>query len=280
MAIIQDIDESRAPLMEHLVELRTRLLKALVVVFIAFCICFAFSKPIYEFIGAPVQQALGAHAKLISTDITGQLMVRTKLALTVALYCAFPVIAVQVWKFIAPGLYKHEKKAVLPFIIMTPVLFTLGAALAYWIMPQAIKFLLLDFGLNSADGSGLNVETTPDVQKYFSFVLQMTFGFGVAFLLPVLLMLLERAGIVTLETLVGGRRFAIVIAAVIAALLTPPDFTSQFMLFLPLVILYEITIIAIRITHKRKAKERAAEEAAEAEEAKAEALKATTAPAE
>jgi sec-independent protein translocase protein TatC len=257
--MITDIDESRAPLLEHLVELRNRLLKALVFVALAFCVCFAFSGQIYEFIADPVKQALGAKARLISTEITGQLMVRTKLALTVALMMSFPVIATQVWKFIAPGLYKNEKKAVLPFLVVTPVLFTAGAALAYTIMPMAIKFLLLDFGLNATETGGITVETTPDVQKYFSFVLQMTFGFGVAFLLPVLLMLLERVGILTLETLVSGRRFAIVIAAGIAAVLTPPDVTSQIMLFLPLVVLYESTIIAIRITHRRKAREQATE---------------------
>jgi sec-independent protein translocase protein TatC len=262
MAVLDDIDETRAPLLEHLVELRQRLLKALVFVFFAFCLCFAFSSQIYQFIAYPVKQALGENAVLISTDIAGQLMVRTKLALTVALMISFPVIAVQIWKFIAPGLYKHEKKAALPFLVMTPVLFTLGAALAYAIMPRAIEFLLLDFGLDGGTG-GVQVNTTPDVQKYFSFVLQMTFGFGVAFLLPVLMMLLERAGIVTLETMVNGRRFALVFAAIVAAVLTPPDVTSQMMLFIPLALLYEASIIAIRITHRRRAKERAEEEAAE-----------------
>lgn len=262
MAILKEIDETRAPLLEHLIELRKRLLYSLIFVGLAFFVCFYFSREIYEFIGAPIKSALGPKARLISTDITGQFVVRAKLAVTVALMISFPVIATQIWKFIAPGLYKNEKKAALPFLLMTPVLFTLGASLAYYMMPIAIRFLLVGFGLNSADEGGIQVDATPDVQKYFSFVLQMTFAFGLSFLLPVLLMLLERAGILSLEMLVKGRRFAIVIAFVIAAIITPPDITSQLMLAIPLCLLYELSIIGIRITRKSRAKAAAAEEVA------------------
>jgi sec-independent protein translocase protein TatC len=264
MAILKDIDDTRAPLMEHLIELRKRLLYTLVFVGVAFMVCFYFSKEIYEFIGAPIKTALGPHARLISTDITGQFVVRAKLAVTVAMMVSFPMIATQIWKFIAPGLYKNEKKAVLPFLFMTPVLFTMGATLAYKMMPVAIKFLLVGFGLNSSESGGLQVDATPDVQKYFSFVLQMTFAFGISFLLPVLLMLLERAGIVTLEMLVKGRRIAIFVAVVIAAVLTPPDLTSQIMLWIPLVLLYELSIIGIRFTRRSRAKDAAESEAAAA----------------
>jgi sec-independent protein translocase protein TatC len=266
MAIITDIDESRAPLLEHLVELRKRLLYSLVFVAFAFVICFYFSREIYDFIGNPIQKALGANARLISTDITGQFVVRAKLALTVALMASFPVLANQIWLFVAPGLYKHEKKAALPFLVMTPVLFTMGAALAYYMMPVAIKFLLVGFGLDGESTGGIKVETTPDVQRYFDFVLQMTFAFGLSFLLPVLLMLLERVGILSLKQLIDGRRYAIVITLVIAAIVTPPDITSQVMLWIPLVMLYELSIIAIRLTRKSEAKEKALQEKAEAEQ--------------
>ncbi len=264
MAVLKDIDETRAPLMEHLIELRRRLLHSMIFIALAFGVCFYFSREIYEFIGAPIKTALGPHARLISTEITGQFVVRAKLAVTVALMVSFPVIATQIWKFIAPGLYKNEKKAVLPFLFMTPVLFTIGATLAYTMMPVAIRFLLMDFGLNSADSGGIQVDATPDVQKYFSFVLRMVFAFGLSFQLPVLLMLLERAGIVTLETLVKGRRIAIFIAVVVAAVLTPPDLTSQIMLWIPLCLLYELSIIGIRLTRRSRAKDAAAIEAAEA----------------
>jgi sec-independent protein translocase protein TatC len=266
MAIITDIDETRAPLLEHLVELRKRLLYSLVFVAFAFVICFYFSREIYDFIGNPIQKALGANARLISTDITGQFVVRAKLALTVALMASFPVLANQIWLFVAPGLYKHEKKAALPFLVMTPVLFTMGAALAYYMMPVAIKFLLVGFGLNGESTGGIKVETTPDVQRYFDFVLQMTFAFGLSFLLPVLLMLLERVGILSLKQLVDGRRYAIVITLVIAAIVTPPDITSQVMLWIPLVMLYELSIIAIRLTRKSEAKDKVLQEKSEAEQ--------------
>ncbi len=264
MAIITDIDETRAPLLEHLVELRKRLVYSLIFVGIAFVVCFYFSREIYDFIGRPVQKALGPDAKLISTEITGQFVVRAKLALTVAFMVSFPVLANQIWLFVAPGLYKHEKKAALPFLIMTPVLFTMGAALAYYMMPIAIKFLLVGFGLNDPGGNGIKIEATPDVQHYFSFVLQMTFAFGLSFLSPVLLMLLERVGIITLEQLVAGRRYAILFTLIIAAIIAPPDMTSQIMLWIPLVLLYEMSIIAIRITRRSRAKDEAARAAAAA----------------
>jgi sec-independent protein translocase protein TatC len=161
------------------------------------------------------------------------------------------VIATQLWRFVAPGLYRREKAALLPFLLATPVLFTIGAALAYYVaIPTALKFLLGFQG----DLDGIEQEALPAVGYYLDFTMQFLFAFGLAFLLPVLLMLLERAGILTRAQLVAGRRYAIVGAFVVAAVLTPPDIGSQFMLAVPLILLYEISIIAIRLTERSRSK--------------------------
>ena len=163
---------------------------------------------------------------------------------------AFPVIATQIWRFVAPGLYANEKRAFLPFLLMTPVLFTAGAAMAYYVaMPVALKFLL---GF-SGDVGGIQQEALPGVGNYLGFVMKFLFGFGVAFLLPVLLMLLERAGIVTLAQLKAGRRYAVVGIAAVSAVLTPPDILSQILLLVPMYLLYELAIIAIRLTGQKSA---------------------------
>ena len=166
---------------------------------------------------------------------------------------AFPIIANQLWAFVAPGLYKREKRAFLPFLIATPVLFTMGAALAYYgVMPVAFKFFL---GFqSSSEITGITQEALPAMGDYLDLVMNMILGFGVSFLLPVLLMLLERAGIVTRTQLKAGRRYAIVAAFAIAAVLTPPDVWSQFALAIPLVLLYEISIIGIWFTERSRAR--------------------------
>jgi len=169
-----------------------------------------------------------------------------------AIMLAFPIIASQLWQFVAPGLYAKEKRAFLPFLIMTPVLFLTGASLAYFVaMPLALHFLL---GYQGNIG-GIQQEALPAVGNYLSFVTKFLFGFGVAFLLPVLLMLLERAGIVTRAQLKAGRRYAVVGAFAIAAVLTPPDVVSQLMLAIPLVVLYELALIGILLTERRRARE-------------------------
>nr|WP_246047503.1 twin-arginine translocase subunit TatC [Hankyongella ginsenosidimutans] len=163
-------------------------------------------------------------------------------------------IANQAWAFIAPGLYRNEKKAFLPFLFMTPVLFSLGVAGAYYMMPLALKALLIGpFSLIEGNHS-LGLAVTPDVQKYLSFVRQLLFAFGFAFLLPIAILLSNRAGLLPIETLQKGRRYAIVIAFALAAVLTPPDVTSQFLLAIPLIILYELSIVFIRIFYKPLAK--------------------------
>jgi sec-independent protein translocase protein TatC len=253
--VIDDIDESRAPLLDHLIELRRRLLWSIAALAAAFGICLYFARPIFAFLVQPLLMA--GQGRLIYTDIFEAFFVELKVAFFAATMLAFPVIANQIWQFIAPGLYKNEKRAFFPFLLLTPVLFLMGAALAYYVaMPIALHFLL---GYQGNIG-GVQQDALPGVGNYLSFVTKFLFGFGVAFLLPVLLMLLETAGLVTRAQLKAGRRYAIVAAFGIAAVLTPPDVVSQLMLAVPLVILYEFALIAIFFTEKRRRK--FAEEAA------------------
>ena len=246
---MRDIDETKAPLMEHLIELRRRLLWCLAALAVAFFTCLYFAREIFAVLVQPLLAA--GQGKLIYTDIFEAFFVEIKVALFAALMISFPVIATQLWKFVAPGLYAKEKKAFLPFLLMTPVFFGAGAAFAYFLaMPWALHFLLGYQG----DVGGVSQEALPAVGNYLSFSTRFLFGFGVAFLTPVLLMILERAGLVTREQLVKSRRYAIVACAVVSAVLTPPDVVSQLLLLVPLYLLYEFAIIAIRITHWRAAR--------------------------
>lgn len=246
---MKDIDDSKAPLLEHLIELRRRLLWSLASLAVAFAICLYFAEPIFAFLVQPLLKA--GQGRIIYTDIFEAFFVNIQVAFFAAIMLAFPVIASQIWKFVAPGMYKQEKQAFLPFLIMTPVLFLLGAALAYYVaMPLALHFLL---GFQGNVG-GVQREALPGVGNYLNFVTKFIFGFGVAFLTPVLLMLLERAGLVTRKQLVRGRRYAIVAAFAIAAVLTPPDVFSQLLLAVPLVALYEFALVAIWFTERKRAK--------------------------
>lgn len=251
---MRDLDPTKAPLLEHLVELRKRLLICLAVLLVAFFAAYYFARPIFGFLVQPLKEA--GEGRLIYTDVFEAFWVQVKVALFAALMLGFPVIATQIWRFVAPGLYAKEKKAVLPFLMLTPVFFTGGAAFAYYLaMPWALHFLLSFQG----NVGGIDQEALPGVGNYLSFVTRFLFGFGVAFLLPILLMLLERAGLVTREQLAARRRYAIVGAFAVAAVLTPPDAISQFMLAVPLWLLYESAIIAIRLTHWRAARRGAAD---------------------
>ncbi len=246
---MSDIDESKAPLLDHLIELRRRLLWALAALVIAFAGCFYFAKPIFAILVQPLLAA--GQGKIIYTDIFEAFFVEVKVAFFSASMIAFPVFATQLWKFVAPGLYAQEKRAFLPFLAMTPILFGAGAAMAYYVaMPLALKFLLSFSG----DVGGVTQEALPGVGNYLNFVTKFIFGFGLAFLLPVLLLLLEAAGIVTRAQLVSGRRYAIVGAFAIAAVLTPPDIVSQLLLAVPLCFLYEMALIIIWFTEKRRKK--------------------------
>ena len=254
---MSDLDETKMPLLEHLIELRNRLLWCVAAMAVAFGVCFYFAKPIFGFLVQPLLAA--GQGKLIFTDIFEAFFVEIKVAFFAATMVAFPVIATQLWRFVAPGLYSKEKRAFLPFLLMTPVLFTAGAAMAYYLaMPVALEFLL---GF-SGDVGGVSQEALPGVGNYLSFATKFLFGFGVAFLLPVLLMLLERVGILTLAQLKAGRRYAVVGIAVVSAVLTPPDIMSQILLLVPMYLLYEMAILAIMITGRKRAKQ---EETAAAE---------------
>jgi sec-independent protein translocase protein TatC len=249
MTQTDEIDASKMPLLDHLIELRRRMLWTFLTLAIAFAICLYFARPIFAFLVQPLLQA--GQGKLIYTQIFEAFFVELKVAFFAASFVSFPVFATQIWRFVAPGLYAKEKKAFLPFLLLTPVLFTAGAAMAYYIaVPVALKYLL---GF-SGDVGGVQQEALPGVDNYLGFVMKFIFGFGISFLLPVVLMLLERAGIVTLEQLKAGRRYAIVGMAAISAVLTPPDLLSQILLLVPMILLYELAIIAIMITRRRAAK--------------------------
>jgi sec-independent protein translocase protein TatC len=258
--MIEDIDESKAPLLDHLIELRRRLLWSVGALGLAFVACLYVARPVFAFLVQPLLRA--GQGKVIYTEIFEAFFVEIKVAFFAAIMIAFPVMATQLWRFVAPGLYAKEKKAFLPFLLMTPVLFTGGAAMAYYVaMPIALKYLL---GY-SGDIGGVQQEALPGVGNYLTFVMKFIFGFGLAFLLPVLLMILERAGIVTRDMLRKGRRYAIVAIVAVAAVLTPPDIMSQVLLAVPLYLLYEFAIIAIWFTQRRRAADEAIAEEAAAE---------------
>lgn len=250
---MRDVDESRAPLMDHLIELRRRLIWSFAALFVAFGACFYFADDIFAFLAQPLVDAFGpGEGKLVYTKLYEAFFVEVRVAFFAAFFLAFPVIANQIWAFVAPGLYAKEKRAFLPFLIATPVLFVMGGALAYYVvMPTAFRFFL---GYQGNLG-GIEQEALPSIGEYLSLVMHFILAFGIAFLLPVLLMLLERAGIVTRDQLKRGRRYAILVAFIVAAVATPPDVLSQFMLAVPLILLYELSLIAIWFTERQRARE-------------------------
>ena len=249
---MKDIDDTKQPLLEHLIELRRRLLWCLATLVVTFFLCFAFAKDIFAVLVQPLVRA--GQGKLIYTDIFEAFFTQVKVALFAAIMLSFPVIATQLWRFVAPGLYAKEKNAFLPFLLLTPVFFAAGASFAYFVaMPWALHFLLSFQG----NVGGIQQEALPGIGNYLTFVTRFLFGFGAAFLLPILLMILERAGIVTREQLAKSRRYAIVASAAVAAVLTPPDVVSMLLLLVPLYSLYELAILAIRITHWRAARKAA-----------------------
>lgn len=251
MADVEDeLEDTRAPLLDHLIELRKRLIWSFLALGAAFLVCLYFARPIFAFLVQPLLHA--GQGKLIYTDVFEAFFAQMKVAFFSAIMLSFPVVANQLWRFIAPGLYAKEKRALRPFLLLTPVLFLSGAAMAYFIaMPLALHFLL---GFQGNIG-GVQQEALPAIGNYLGFVTKFMFGFGVAFLLPVLLMLLERTGIVSRKQLVKGRRYSYVGSFALAAVLSPPDAVSMLLLAVPLCLLYELALIAIWFTERKRARE-------------------------
>lgn len=244
-----DIDDSKAPLIDHLIELRGRLLWSVAAILVAFLLCFYFAQQIFAVLVRPLADA--GQDRVIFTQIFEAFFTQVRVAFFGALMIAFPVIASQMWQFVAPGLYRQEKKALLPFLVATPFLFAAGASFAYYIaIPTALTFLL---GFQGDLGTtGVTQEALPSVGNYLSFIMQFLFAFGLAFLLPVLLMLLNRGGILSRDQLKAFRRYFIVAAFVVAAIFTPPDVVSQLLLAIPLILLYELSIGLIWLTDRKK----------------------------
>lgn len=258
MSPFREIDETQAPLLDHLLELRTRLVRCVYALAAAFAVCMYFADDIFAILARPLTQAFPpGQGRLIYTKLYEAFFVEVKVALFAAFFISFPVIANQLWAFIAPGLYAREKRAFLPFLIATPVLFSAGAAMAYFlVMPTAFKWFLGFQG----DKGGLHLEALPGTGDYLGLVMQFILAFGISFLLPVLLMLLNRAGVVTRDQLISARRYVVVAIFIVAAVATPPDVVSQLMLAVPLLILFEGTLLIMRFTERADAAARQAAE--------------------
>ncbi|MFC4270674.1 twin-arginine translocase subunit TatC [Sneathiella chungangensis] len=284
-----DIDDNKAPLMEHLIEFRNRLVYSVVALLVAFILCYIISEDLFAFLVRPLVQAMGddiAGRRMIFTGLHEAFFTYIKIAFFAGIFLSFPIIASQIWIFVAPGLYKNEKKAFLPFLVVTPILFFLGGALAYEIvMPLAWKFLL-SFESNGhvslyakaftalveqfpnmvnylpapSEPMALPIQSETRVSEYLSLSMKLIFAFGLCFQLPVLLTLLGRVGIVSSAGLKAKFKYAVVFAFIAAAILTPPDPLSQITLAIPIIVLYGISILSVRMVERKRAEKEALED--------------------
>lgn len=257
------IDDKKMPLLDHLVELRRRLIYAAAALLLAFLVCFYFANPLFDFLVQPLADLWQGQdgRRLIFTALHEKFFTNVKVAFFAAAFLAFPIISAQIWAFIAPGLYRNEKSAFLPFLIATPILFFAGGAFVFYIvLPVAWQFFAGFEQLTPTEG--LSIQLEPKVNEYLSLTMRLLFAFGVAFELPVVLTLLVRVGIVSTDSLKKKRRYAVVLAFVAAAILTPPDPISQLTLAIPIILLYEVSIWCGRLLERRAEKAAAAEDTA------------------
>ena len=259
--MIKDIDDREMPLLEHLIELRNRLMYSAAALILGFLVCYFFADKIYAFLVQPLASIYEGETgrRMIYTGLTEAFFTYLKVAFFAGAFLTFPFIASQLWMFIAPGLYRNEKQAFLPFLIATPILFFLGGAMVYYlIFPLAWQFFL-SFETPGIDGA-LPIQLEARVSEYLDLVMKLIFAFGLCFQLPVALTLMGRAGLVTSEGLARNRKYAIVGVFIVAAVLTPPDIISQIGLGLPIILLYEISIQMVRMAEKKRAQSEQEEE--------------------
>lgn len=264
-----EVEKSSAPLIEHLMELRTRLMWSIGGFFIAFLVCFFFAKHLFNLLVVPFKWAVawaGLNAnkvELIYTAPQEFFFTQIKLAMFGGLVIAFPLIAAQIYKFVAPGLYRNERNAFLPFLIASPILFLMGAALVYFFFTPMVMWFFLAMQQTGGDGE-VQISLLPKVSEYLSLIMTLIFSFGLVFQLPVVTTLMARVGLLSSQALADKRRWAIVIAFIVAAVLTPPDPVSQIGLAVPTILLYEVSIWAARMIERKRDKEKLEREAAEA----------------